>query len=800
MVIQKRTASLAFLVAALGVGFGFVGVVLAVAHASWSRVPGGVAAKEYVTVGRREAAIGGFASLSVPDYLNFQAAIPGQWAFANRTTQTLSARDARGGWREVAVRDVSTNFFKVLGVEAALGELFAPQDGVVVSFDLWQRWYGGAEAVVGSSFDLRTDPPRTIVGVAPAEFADIFGTTSGADAWTLSSEASYIGVRSTRLWPIGKLIVGTLADAEGLGSIDALATGFEFARILRMPLGEMDTGVAEGDRLEAVAGLEAHPRRRAETQGRLVWLAAVTGVMFFLFFLALVDRLTAAQETDWQTQTVRVAVGASPKHLFLEALLANALWLLPIAALAGLAFHYAEGVLLAIEPFATHPGHIPPPSRLVGLGAGGVLLLATFVGAIAAVAHTISKTAKRLDATSPAIVSSRRYAQRVLVCVTVLALLAVASLAGRYLVDAGRTLGFHSDLAVLTPVTPQRTMLTEAEKDALGLALRNVATIRSSARTELAPLIAHSHALATTRVRVAAPAAFGNLADAKVFRNAVDADYFETIGVDFLAGRPFGDSSNEVVVSRTLANLLARDPNDALGLPLTVEATYQRISSGIGGVGEDAPGDVRDNGTHVYTVVGVVRDVPYVEYDGEPLSVIYQSGRHRAVYDWHVIRFVGDLGNLADLISQSFPALGRPSITLLQRVFDRQFAERWSVELVLAASAAFTLVLAVAGIWASLYRTVINAAATIGVHLAVGATVAKTTALLLRPVLVDLVIAAALLAAVYALVKVAAPGIAPFEWWLAVPTLALVLLLCAVAIHTAVRQLAKRPLSELVAG
>ena len=234
MLIQRRAASLAFLVAALGVGFGFVGVVLAIAHASWSRLPGGVEAKEYVTVGRREAATGRFVDLSVPDYLNFQAAMPGQWGFANRTTQTLSVWGADGGLREVAVRDVSANFFKVLGVEAALGELFAPHGGVVVSFELWQRWYEGAEAVVGSSFDLRTEPPRTIVGVAPAEFADIFGSTiGGADAWTLSGEADYLGARSTRLLPIGKLIVGTLADAEGLGSIDALATGFEFSRSVR---------------------------------------------------------------------------------------------------------------------------------------------------------------------------------------------------------------------------------------------------------------------------------------------------------------------------------------------------------------------------------------------------------------------------------------------------------------------------------------------------------------------------------------------------------------------------------------
>jgi predicted permease len=71
----------------------------------------------------------------------------------------------------------------MLGVEAALGRTFAPDEGeeiddasvVVISHGLWQRGFGADPAVVGRVVNVNGQP-FTVVGVAPREFA---GTTRG---------------------------------------------------------------------------------------------------------------------------------------------------------------------------------------------------------------------------------------------------------------------------------------------------------------------------------------------------------------------------------------------------------------------------------------------------------------------------------------------------------------------------------------------------------------------------------------------------------------------------------------------
>ena len=788
--MQGRWLRLTLFVTALGVGLGFVGVVLAIGHASWLDVPSGIAAKEYVTVGRRVAETGEFADLSVPDYLAFASAMPGEWAFANRTTQALSARDSRGQLRKVAVRDVSTNFFDVLGVKPALGRLFGQHRGVVVSHALWQRSYG-AEDIIGMAFELTDELPRTIVGVAPADFGDVFASDGKpAEVWTLNDSTSYASNLGARLQPINKLVFGTLHEMESTTSTDALTV--DFARSVAIgPRKTMQLRVAIEDRWQGVHGIEARPDRRSETRKRLAWLAVAIVVMLLLVFLSLVDSLTAAQEARLREQMVRIAVGASPKHLFMEALVANALWLLPTTFIAASTFSYVSSVLLSIEPFATHPGSIPTSSAVVGLGTGAGLLIATFVGALVWVVHSISKISERLKpAASLRSLSGHRLAQRALVCISTVSLLVVVSLGGRYIVESGRTLGVHPDVTVVLPLKRHGMMLTNTESELFGEALRALPAVRAATRAEMVPLSSQP-IVASTRVRLVWPDALHrNLADVHVFRNAVDAGYFETVGVDFLAGRSFGDSFSEVVVSLALARLLADVPTDVLGIPLGVE-----IDSQFAGL-SDGPREQRD----VYTVVGVVRDIPYLEYDSPPLPVVYQTGPHRDLYDLHIVGFAGRETDLVDLVRQSFAAVESVDVFSIQSVFDLQFAQRRSVELVLAASAAFALLLAVAGLWASLSRTVVDERTSVGIHFALGATPTDATMRQLRVVLIDIFVAAMLVLGIHALVAMLAPGAATFELWLAVPALASIFLLCAVSIYAGMRALGDRPINELVEG
>ena len=70
----------------------------------------------------------------------------------------------------------TTNLFSVLGVNAIRGRTFTADDGkqghlpvLVISYDLWQRRFGGDEGIIGRKIRLN-EKEQTIVGVMPKDF------------------------------------------------------------------------------------------------------------------------------------------------------------------------------------------------------------------------------------------------------------------------------------------------------------------------------------------------------------------------------------------------------------------------------------------------------------------------------------------------------------------------------------------------------------------------------------------------------------------------------------------------------
>ena len=69
---------------------------------------------------------------------------------------------------------VSSNFFEVLGVRMAIGRAFTPVDdamadperSVVLSYDYWQRRFGGDSSIIGKPVIVFRGVPFTVVGVA----------------------------------------------------------------------------------------------------------------------------------------------------------------------------------------------------------------------------------------------------------------------------------------------------------------------------------------------------------------------------------------------------------------------------------------------------------------------------------------------------------------------------------------------------------------------------------------------------------------------------------------------------------
>ena len=124
-------------------------------------------------------------SWSYPNYQDFRDRatlidIVGQDDLSFNVAVDQTAERAWGGM-------VSGNFFQVMGLRAAAGRLFTPQDDVtpgahpvaVISYAYWQRRFSGDPGVVGKQITIN-NTPITIIGVAPRGFIGSFLGVSSA--------------------------------------------------------------------------------------------------------------------------------------------------------------------------------------------------------------------------------------------------------------------------------------------------------------------------------------------------------------------------------------------------------------------------------------------------------------------------------------------------------------------------------------------------------------------------------------------------------------------------------------------
>lgn len=100
---------------------------------------------------------------------------------------SLPVRLPGGEWEEAHERLVSGAYFQVLAVSPVIGRVFTAEDDraalphAVISYEYWQRRFGGSSDTVGSIIDL-SKVALTIIGVAPPGF---IGETAGQqpDMW-----------------------------------------------------------------------------------------------------------------------------------------------------------------------------------------------------------------------------------------------------------------------------------------------------------------------------------------------------------------------------------------------------------------------------------------------------------------------------------------------------------------------------------------------------------------------------------------------------------------------------------------
>ena len=125
----------------------------------------------------------------------------------------------------VAVADVSSSLFSVLGVRPELGRIFTPDDErpeessvVMLSHALWKRRYGGDASIIGRAIDVGQGR-KVVVGILPpsAQLPD-----RDADIWTpLHLNAADLPANEHVFRGIGVFRNGTTAD-NAYSELDAL--------------------------------------------------------------------------------------------------------------------------------------------------------------------------------------------------------------------------------------------------------------------------------------------------------------------------------------------------------------------------------------------------------------------------------------------------------------------------------------------------------------------------------------------------------------------------------------------------
>jgi len=88
---------------------------------------------------------------------------------------------AQGQAERAWVELVTGNYFSALGLQPALGRTFAPDEGwvankdplIVLSYQFWQKRFGGNKGIVGQTVQVNNHP-FTIIGVAPEDYVGAY--------------------------------------------------------------------------------------------------------------------------------------------------------------------------------------------------------------------------------------------------------------------------------------------------------------------------------------------------------------------------------------------------------------------------------------------------------------------------------------------------------------------------------------------------------------------------------------------------------------------------------------------------